>query len=503
MATGSSTRGSHKADNHRHRVGGVCAIPTSERHQREADWLINLADELKLPGAHNRLNAAAAVAAALLAGVSRDDILAGLRAFQPLPHRLQLVAEQAGRAFYNDSIATTPESAICGLQSFERPIVLLAGGYDKQVDLTAFGQAIAARVKAVALLGQTAEVLANAIESAPTESRPRVHRAASLRDAFDWAIAQTGDGDVVLLSPGCASYDWFRNYIDRGEQFVQMAVEACERPVICNLRPQISDDGEAAIGTGLQSIRLLIEQHDESGSRNMAIDECLLEGALNAGLATVRVYGWAEATVSLGYFQSADEAAQSERFKGLATVRRLSGGGAILHHHEVTYSIALPSQHPLAHQPSELYRLAHAGILDVLSGYGVEARMRDSDHSQAAEPFLCFSRGDRNDIVLGTQKIVGSAQRRRRGAVLQHGSLMLRHSPFAAELPGLLDLRPNCVLPDSLRTELGQAIAARLTLPVVIDELSSVEQQRVRELESEKYSHLNWSRHNETPRDRA
>lgn len=190
------------------------------------EWDLDLAPHLKSPGAHNRMNAAAAVLAALHAGATRDEIISGIRAFEPLPHRLQLVAEHAGRSFYNDSIATTPESAICGLQSFERPIVLLAGGYDKQVDLNEFGQAIARRVKAVALLGQTGPTIGAAIQTDSASRNavpPATHLAASFADAFEWAVSQSTPGDIVLLSPGCASYDWFRNYIDRGDQFSQLA----------------------------------------------------------------------------------------------------------------------------------------------------------------------------------------------------------------------------------------------------------------------------------------
>ncbi len=203
-------------------IGNELLIATSSGDSIRLD----LAEHLKAPGAHNRMNAAAACAAAVMAGATREQLISGIRNFEPLAHRLQLVAERAGRAFYNDSIATTPESAICGLQSFDRPIVLLAGGYDKQVSLEEFGRAIAQRVKAVALMGQTAQSLNAAIEhelarlNDTADSRSlSMHLATSFEDAFEWAAAQSAPGDVVLLSPGCASYDWFRNFIDRGDQF--------------------------------------------------------------------------------------------------------------------------------------------------------------------------------------------------------------------------------------------------------------------------------------------
>lgn len=195
-----------------------------------SQFRIDLTQHFKAPGAHNRMNAAAACAAAVAAGATHEQLIAGLRAFEPLPHRLQLVAERAGRAFYNDSIATTPESAICGLQSFDRPIVLLAGGYDKHVDLSEFGREIARRVKAVALMGQTAATLKvsieaelNALAVAGSTRELSLHVATSFNDAFNWSTEQANPGDIVLLSPGCASYDWFRNFIDRGDQFSELA----------------------------------------------------------------------------------------------------------------------------------------------------------------------------------------------------------------------------------------------------------------------------------------
>ncbi|MBC7965906.1 MAG: UDP-N-acetylmuramoyl-L-alanine--D-glutamate ligase, partial [Fuerstia sp.] len=110
----------------------------------------------QLPGQHNQLNVAAAACAAWLAGADATQFSAALRTFRPLPQRLQLVAEAAGRQFWNDSIATTPESAIAALHVFPGRIVLLAGGYDKGQDLAAFAAEIRSRVAAVVLIGQTA-----------------------------------------------------------------------------------------------------------------------------------------------------------------------------------------------------------------------------------------------------------------------------------------------------------------------------------------------------------
>ncbi|MDA1014447.1 MAG: UDP-N-acetylmuramoyl-L-alanine--D-glutamate ligase, partial [Planctomycetota bacterium] len=123
-----------------------------------------LRDWVTLPGQHNFENAMAATCAALAIGVSESSVQAGLQAFRALPHRLEFVAEVAGRRFYNDSLATTPESARAALDAFTEPVIILAGGYDKHVDLTEFADAIAHKTKAAALMGQTAEVLAFRID---------------------------------------------------------------------------------------------------------------------------------------------------------------------------------------------------------------------------------------------------------------------------------------------------------------------------------------------------
>jgi len=190
--------------------------------QDKADSELELAirDSFKQPGAHNFQNALAACCAANAVGIPLDAIKRGLQQFQPLEHRLQFVAEVNGRRFYNDSKATTPESAIAAIESFDSPVVLLAGGYDKQIDLAAFANTISQRCKAVALMGETATELDQLI-SADINSQI----CESFEDSFRWAVEQSNPGDVVLLSPGCASYDWFPDFEARGNQFVQLVGE--------------------------------------------------------------------------------------------------------------------------------------------------------------------------------------------------------------------------------------------------------------------------------------
>lgn len=176
----------------------------------------------------------------------------------------------------------------------------------------------------------------------------------------------------------------------------------------------------------------------------MALDEALLERAIADGMGHFRLYRWSAATISLGYFQEYDPVSLPGKLQGLDVVRRLSGGGAILHHHEVTYSCSLPPGHAYSDDPTRLYLDVHEVLMAKLAKQNFECRFRGTPKNDSQEePFLCYSRGDERDLVHLDHKIVGSAQRRRKGAILQHGSLLLRRSEFAPEFPGVEDLLPQ------------------------------------------------------------
>lgn len=205
------------------------------------------------------------------------------------------------------------------------------------------------------------------------------------------------------------------------------------------------------------SLRVTHEPAAQSGLENMQIDEDLLNHAVQSGQSTLRFYEWKEPTISLGYFQK-DVGLVPEPLRGLPLVHRLSGGGAILHDQELTYSLSVASGHPWTSDPTEIYRFVHEQVIGLLARNGLESRLRGSEESDPQnKSFLCFSRADPNDIVVGTHKIVGSAQRRRKGAVLQHGSILWCKSRFAAEFPGIQDL--GCTLSMS---ELAESLSKRL-----------------------------------------
>lgn len=176
-------------------------------------------------------------------------------------------------------------------------------------------------------------------------------------------------------------------------------------------------------------LRLLIDS-PRDGPTNMARDEALLRRvAGGATPPTLRLYAWNPPTVSLGYFQSrAELLAQPQAVRAMPVVRRLTGGGAIIHRDELTYSLTLPADHRLlGTRPTDLYALVHDATIVLLAGLGFVARRADRDEERSAQrgPFLCFERRHRLDVVVGARKVLGSAQRRTAGAVLQHGSLQL------------------------------------------------------------------------------
>lgn len=187
----------------------------------------------------------------------------------------------------------------------------------------------------------------------------------------------------------------------------------------------------------------VILDEPQSGVWNMAVDETLLEESLHNGTIFLRLYRWSEATISLGYFQRPEEQQRDPRLADLPSVRRLSGGGAILHHHELTYSCSLPPSHSLAKEPSQLYEQIHTAFSDWIAEQGIPITRRGPSSGKDDEPFLCFLREAAPDLVVRGHKVLGSAQRRRRGAVLQHGSLLLRASEHTPEILGLRDLAPD------------------------------------------------------------
>jgi UDP-N-acetylmuramoylalanine--D-glutamate ligase len=180
--------------------------------------------DIPLLGRHNVANVLAAVAAADAWGVPAAVTREAVRAFPGVEHRLEHVRELRGVRFYNDSIATSPAAAMAALDAIPRPIWLIAGGYDKGLPFQGLGEAIVRHAKGVFLIGKTAAQIARAIETAghTAPTLPLVTFCRDLQEAVDAAHRAAKPGDVVLLSPACASYDQFRNFVERGRLFKQL-----------------------------------------------------------------------------------------------------------------------------------------------------------------------------------------------------------------------------------------------------------------------------------------
>jgi len=179
--------------------------------------------ELAVPGLHNQANAQAAWTAARQLAIDRATAAQALRNFRALPHRLQFVAEHDGVRYYDDSKSTTPAGAIAALQAFEpRKVVLIAGGYDKGIAFDQLGTVIRRRARALVAFGATRRKIINAVLTAAAESAgPSCMEAPGLSEAVTLASQLARPGDVVVLSPACASYDQFANYEKRGQAFVE------------------------------------------------------------------------------------------------------------------------------------------------------------------------------------------------------------------------------------------------------------------------------------------
>jgi lipoate-protein ligase A len=241
----------------------------------------------------------------------------------------------------------------------------------------------------------------------------------------------------------------------------------------------------------------------------MAIDEALILDAADNGIATLRLYQWDEPTLSLGYFQRYEDRDTHVASRGCAVVRRQTGGGAILHDRELTYSIAVPPAHALARNADALYSTVHEAFVAQLEG---ELASRDSQARLFVrgecpklppdrEPFLCFQRQACGDVVCQSSdpqrldgKILGSAQRRHRGAILQHGSLLLEKSEAAPELPGLQELSGVNFTAEAIVADVFPRIARNLGVLLVNDRLPSALESKVEELANIKYGAAGWTK---------
>jgi lipoyl(octanoyl) transferase len=258
---------------------------------------------------------------------------------------------------------------------------------------------------------------------------------------------------------------------------------------------KIVDDPPAAVSQKMSC--LVLEHGAADGPANMALDEALLEMvAAGLGAVFVRTYVWTTPTLSLGYFQNLDQVRADSRFQSVPLVRRLTGGGAIWHHHELTYALVVPAGHPLARPSTGLYKVVHGAIIEGLVAVGIPAARRGESHQMVVRdqrrPLLCFTDRDPEDIVTKGVKIVGSAQRRRHGAVLQHGSLMLARSSRTPELLGVNDVAGQSVGHRDWADRLVNRIVNAMGLEPRAADIPAEATARAAELEAARYCNPAW-----------
>jgi lipoate-protein ligase A len=225
----------------------------------------------------------------------------------------------------------------------------------------------------------------------------------------------------------------------------------------------------------------------------MAADEVLLESAM-AGVASLRFYEWSEATLSLGYFQPERLRRSDPRLANLPFVRRPTGGEAIVHDQELTYALGLPADSPWqTARACSWLSLMHEIIGKILAEQGISASIASHHQKPPPEGILCFQHLTPGDLLIGRSKVVGSAQRRRRGVLLQHGSILLAASPHAPNLPGLQQLTGRRLLIPRIRSAIESEFARQTGWQLMAGEWPAVDRQRIEKLAAEKYRSPTWN----------
>jgi len=192
---------------------------------RDGKAILNKQD-IAIPGEHNVENYMAAILA--VEGLVKDEtVLQVARNFGGVEHRIELVRVKDGVKFYNDSIASSPSRTMAGLASFDQKVLLIAGGYDKHIPFDVLGPAICQKVKTLYLNGATALQIRQAVENSPEYQPgfPEIIDCGDFTTAVRTAAAQAQNGDVVLMSPACAAFDQFKNFMERGNYYKQLIKE--------------------------------------------------------------------------------------------------------------------------------------------------------------------------------------------------------------------------------------------------------------------------------------
>lgn len=227
------------------------------------------------------------------------------------------------------------------------------------------------------------------------------------------------------------------------------------------------------------------------GAAQMAADEAMLHSAAR-GVSSFRIYRWSQPTVSLGYFQSHQVVTANPNLERLNYVRRASGGKTLVHHHEITYALALPSN--LAGRSALPWlENVHRFFVSILSAHGISARLAEMDEPMSDKEPLCFHHITKGDMLVGSKKIGGSAQRRHRGHLLQHGSMLLARSEYTPTLHGLQELSGRTLPEELILEELPKRLADKMGWTLTAGEWTPDESLLIKELTAGKYGSTEWN----------
>jgi lipoyl(octanoyl) transferase len=242
----------------------------------------------------------------------------------------------------------------------------------------------------------------------------------------------------------------------------------------------------------VEGVIRLLPYADADGAANMAADEALVRSAA-AGIAALRFYGWTAATLSLGYFQPCAVRLTDSRLASLPWVRRPSGGAALVHHHELTYAIALPVGSPWQTGESwmpRMHRIITAALADLGLNRDIQAvRGEPIKHGDV----FCFQQFTAGDLLSAGKKVVGSAQRKYRQALMQHGSILLRQSEYTPELPGLRESTGVMPSATDVQAAIVRAFAQDTGWKIEAEDWTVQEGAWIKELVLDRYATTDWN----------
>lgn len=237
---------------------------------------------------------------------------------------------------------------------------------------------------------------------------------------------------------------------------------------------------------------LLLIDTPGTGDWNMAVDEWLLQTARDRSSPVLRFYRWTEPTLSLGYFQHHADRIQHASSLSCPFVRRASGGGAIIHDQELTYSLTLPVNDRFSSAALDHYYDLHRSLIEALREWSITATLVAPGQRDNAA-FLCFQRRSPGDVVIADAKIAGSAQRRSAGSILQHGSVLVATSNAAPELPGIKQTASCSVDPEDLMCCWRARLLSRWNMTAHDMEINSRDVTTIKHLVDRRFAVNSWN----------